>query len=125
MYTVGLFLARLLCWPMTTIGSRGETETPKPRKINVKSFKADDTNKRFEKKKIPPRNDEKDVTKALENVFKDMKESEEMQITWKFLAVVVDKFCFYVFFLTTIIMNFTFILALSVGGAASADNEKH
>ncbi|XP_060587553.1 neuronal acetylcholine receptor subunit beta-3-like [Ruditapes philippinarum] len=112
MFAFGQFMARLLCWQMTTIGAR-EVETHKPKRITVKSFKPDIANKRFEKKNVQ-KNDEKDVTHALEKVLKDLKDAEEREITWKFIAVVFDKFCFYAFLLTTIIMNFTFVLALSV-----------
>jgi Fe2+ transport system protein B len=118
MFAFGQFMARLLCWQMTTIGAR-EVETQKPKRITVKSFKPDIANKRFEKKNVQ-KSDEKDVTHALEKVLKDLKDAEEREITWKFIAVVFDKFCFYAFLLTTIIMNFTFVLALSVGGSAAA-----
>ncbi|XP_045179220.2 neuronal acetylcholine receptor subunit alpha-2-like [Mercenaria mercenaria] len=39
-----------------------------------------------------------------------------IELTWKVMAQILDRFCFYVFLIITVVMNFSFVVALATGG---------
>ncbi|KAL4217453.1 Glycine receptor subunit alpha-3 [Mactra antiquata] len=45
---------------------------------------------------------------------------EYYDMTWKTMSVILDRFCFIVFSIVTVIMNLSFIIALVVGGKAQS-----
>ena len=53
--------------------------------------------------------DENDISKS--DVTND--------VTWKDVSIVLDRLCFLVFTIVTVLMNVSFIVALAVGGKAN------
>lgn len=40
-------------------------------------------------------------------------------VTWKAIARVLDRFCFFVFLIVTVAMNFSFVVVLAIGGRSN------
>ncbi|XP_053386471.1 acetylcholine receptor subunit beta-like 2 isoform X2 [Mercenaria mercenaria] len=108
--TMTICLARMLCWNTSCVKSAGE-ETPTMR-FSMGSYNFEDAgyiNGNLENFS----NDTKDGTKVVNKI---KSERDENEITWKFVATVFDRFCFYLFLISTILMNLSFVFALSEGG---------
>ena len=120
--------AKLLCWNMTSVGLVDKIDKAGVRQISVKSIKLSDVRPpsyrdlNLKKRGLTTRPDGKDVSSKVAKVERDDEETddEERDITWKMVGLVVDKFCFYLYFIFTIVMNFTFVLALSAGSQSAS-----
>ena len=60
-------------------------------------------------------NSSKEDVKNHDNVD-DTVTVEDSAVSWKVVAQVLDRFCFYFFLIITIAMNFSFVVALATGG---------
>lgn len=54
-------------------------------------------------------------TRKLNDNFNDITNDVTNDVTWKHVALVLDRFCFYVFFTTTVLMNVSSIAVLASG----------
>ncbi|XP_060587804.1 acetylcholine receptor subunit beta-like 2 isoform X2 [Ruditapes philippinarum] len=125
---VSVCFAKVLCWKMTSIGLVDKIDKSGVRQISVESIKVSDIRppsyQDFKKKGLTTatKPDAKTASPELAKAIKDEddNEEEERDITWKMVGMVFDKFCFYLYLIFTIVMDFTFVLALSAGGQTSA-----
>lgn len=68
----------------------------------------------------PPMSNSVTPVQEAEDEKNDSKPEVIDDVTWNEVAVILDKFCFLVFFIVTVTMNVSFVLALVIGGKLNA-----
>ena len=80
--------AKVTCHPLPVAGKSRHTSTVSPKLEDVSDDESD------ESEKVMPR----------------------IELEWTEVSLILDKFCFIIFSIMSIVMNFSFVIALTVGG---------
>ncbi|XP_060557883.1 neuronal acetylcholine receptor subunit alpha-3-like isoform X2 [Ruditapes philippinarum] len=106
--------AKIICWNSSALNTRSDDKVS-PMRTSVKTAEvctvvSSDTNNDV-------MFDVTDKKRSAQNNDNSVDGTDETnEITWKIIAQILDRFCFFFFLIITVIMNFSFVVTLATGG---------